>query len=115
MMVANFRELRTDEVRRIPLLRLSEKVFGQLSKREFGRQAEHEIGQKGNFLGSRRTTPRAPQRLFGQSLSHFSETTNLTQEQIELATGNEQTKLPDHLKPPASWSQSSHDQQTRDK
>jgi uncharacterized protein YjbI with pentapeptide repeats len=37
----------------------------------------------------------------------LSETTNLTQEQIKLATGNEQTKLPDHLHPPASWSQNS--------
>ena len=36
-------------------------------------------------------------------------------EQIEQATGNEQTKLPKHLKPPASWSQGSHDQQTGDK
>jgi hypothetical protein len=34
-------------LRRIPLLRLSEKVFGQRSEREFGRQAEREIGQKG--------------------------------------------------------------------
>jgi len=47
--------------------------------------------------------------------ANLSETTNLTQKQIEQATGNEQTKLPEHLKPPASWSQSSHDQQIRDK
>jgi uncharacterized protein YjbI with pentapeptide repeats len=40
--------------------------------------------------------------------ANLFETTNLTQKQIEQATGNEQTKLPEHLKPPASWSQSSH-------
>jgi uncharacterized protein YjbI with pentapeptide repeats len=39
----------------------------------------------------------------------LSETTNLTQEQIKLASGNEQTKLPDHLKRPADWSQSAHE------
>jgi uncharacterized protein YjbI with pentapeptide repeats len=40
--------------------------------------------------------------------ANLSKTTNLTQKQIEQAIGNEQTKLPEHLKPPASWSQSSH-------
>jgi hypothetical protein len=40
---------------------------------------------------------------------------SITQEQIEQATGNEQTELPEHLNPPASWSQRSHDQQTGDK
>jgi len=34
------------------LVRLSEKVLGQRSKREFGRQAEHEIGQKGTSWDS---------------------------------------------------------------
>ena len=41
--------------------------------------------------------------------TNLSETISLTQEQIEQARGNEQTELPEHLKPPASWSQSSHD------
>jgi uncharacterized protein YjbI with pentapeptide repeats len=40
--------------------------------------------------------------LSGANLSGAS---NLTQEQIEVAKGNEQTKLPDHLELPASWSQ----------
>jgi uncharacterized protein YjbI with pentapeptide repeats len=53
--------------------------------------------------------------LSGANLSAALRGGPLTQEQIEQATGNEQTKLPEHLKPPASWSQSSNDQQTGDK
>ena len=53
--------------------------------------------------------------LSGANLSAALRGGSLTQEQIEQATGNEQTKLPEHLKPPASWSQSSNDQQTGDK
>jgi Pentapeptide repeats (8 copies) len=34
----------------------------------------------------------------------LSRTTNLTQKQIEEAFGDEQTKLPEHLKRPADWS-----------
>jgi Pentapeptide repeats (8 copies) len=53
--------------------------------------------------------------LSGADLSAALRGGPLTQEQIEQAIGNEQTKLPEHLKPPASWSQSSNDQQTGDK
>jgi hypothetical protein len=53
--------------------------------------------------------------LSGANLSAALRGGPVTQEQIEQATGNEQTKLPEHLKPPASWSQSSNDQQTGDK
>ena len=48
---ANLSEHLACELPRIPLLRLSEKVFGQRSKREFGRQAEHEISAKKDLLG----------------------------------------------------------------
>jgi len=46
--------------------------------------------------------------------ANLSETANITQKQIEQAIGNEQPELPEYLTPPASWSQSSHDQQTGD-
>jgi uncharacterized protein YjbI with pentapeptide repeats len=49
------------------------------------------------------------------SKADLTETANLTQEQIESADGDEQTKLPGHLKHPAHWSQSSHAQQNGDK
>jgi uncharacterized protein YjbI with pentapeptide repeats len=45
--------------------------------------------------------------LYGADLSR---TTNLTQKQIEEAFGDEQTKLPEHLKRPADWSRSSDEQ-----
>jgi uncharacterized protein YjbI with pentapeptide repeats len=44
--------------------------------------------------------------LAGADLSgtNLSETMNLTQEQIDEAYGDEQTKLPEHLNRPAAWS-----------
>jgi uncharacterized protein YjbI with pentapeptide repeats len=46
--------------------------------------------------------------------SDLSGALNLSQQQVEVARGNEETKLPDHLKLPASWSQSSHEHQNGD-
>jgi hypothetical protein len=46
--------------------------------------------------------------------ANLSEATKLTQEQIEQATGNEETKLPDHLTRPPEWSRSSDEHQHGD-
>jgi hypothetical protein len=53
--------------------------------------------------------------LYGANLSgaDLSGTTNLTQDQIEVAKGDEQTILPEHLKRPAAWSLSSNEQPNR--
>jgi hypothetical protein len=40
--------------------------------------------------------------------------TDLTQKQIKEASGDEQTKLPNHLKRPADWSRSSNEQPNKD-
>jgi hypothetical protein len=48
------------------------------------------------------------------SWADLTGTTNLTQKQVERADGDEQTKLPDHLKRPADWSRSSSEQPNRD-
>ena len=48
------------------------------------------------------------------SRANLQQATNLTQNQIEQARGNEQTGLPDHLTRPASWSHSSNEQPNRD-
>jgi uncharacterized protein YjbI with pentapeptide repeats len=48
------------------------------------------------------------------SRANFTGATNLTQQQIELAQGNEHTQLPEHLERPASWSQSHLEQPTGD-
>jgi uncharacterized protein YjbI with pentapeptide repeats len=48
------------------------------------------------------------------SRANLQQATNLTQNQIEQARGNEQTGLPDHLTRPASWSHSSHERPNRD-
>ncbi len=45
------------------------------------------------------------------SRANLAKATNLTQNQIELAKGNELTLLPQHLKRPAHWSRSSDEQQ----
>jgi hypothetical protein len=48
------------------------------------------------------------------SRADLTRTTNLTQKQIEEAFGNEQTKLPEHLKRPMDWSRSSREQPNKD-
>jgi hypothetical protein len=55
--------------------------------------------------------------LSGANLSwaDLSGATNLTQEQIKRAYGNEQTKLPEHRKRPEAWSRNSNGQPNRDK
>src|SRR5215212_1117254 len=65
--LANFLALRKGEVRRISLLRLSEKGYEQRSEREFGR-AGRQIWVENAVLVLCKATGQAPLTLFGQSL-----------------------------------------------